>query len=107
MFFVKQMTEYEMRISDWSSDVCSSDLLGQHVRLAGPREALDADEPVWRTEDQIGGRQLAWLQRAASHSAFGCLSIQDWCDLVTPLALDLEDSQIGRASCRERVWQYV
>src|SRR3546814_10303861 len=25
-FFCKQKTEYEMRISDWSSDVCSSDL---------------------------------------------------------------------------------
>src|SRR3546814_1589939 len=25
-FFVKQKTSYEMRISDWSSDVCSSDL---------------------------------------------------------------------------------
>src|SRR3546814_3345128 len=32
-FFFKQKTAYEMRISDWSSDVCSSDLLypgGQH-----------------------------------------------------------------------------
>src|SRR3546814_5469286 len=28
-FFVKQKTAYEMRISDWSSDVCSSDLLTQ------------------------------------------------------------------------------
>src|SRR3546814_13258309 len=28
MFFFKQKTAYEMRISDWSSDVCSSDLLG-------------------------------------------------------------------------------
>src|SRR3546814_7676132 len=27
MFFFKQKTAYEMRISDWSSDVCSSDLL--------------------------------------------------------------------------------
>src|SRR3546814_9296242 len=27
-FFVKQKTAYEMRISDWSSDVCSSDLAG-------------------------------------------------------------------------------
>src|SRR3546814_6618177 len=26
VYFVKQKTEYEMRISDWSSDVCSSDL---------------------------------------------------------------------------------
>src|SRR3546814_12792602 len=28
VFFFKQKTAYEMRISDWSSDVCSSDLLG-------------------------------------------------------------------------------
>src|SRR3546814_8859447 len=27
VFFVKQKTAYEMRISDWSSDVCSSDLV--------------------------------------------------------------------------------
>src|SRR3546814_9116823 len=31
-FFFKQKTAYEMRISDWSSDVCSSDLLS---KLAG------------------------------------------------------------------------
>src|SRR3546814_9997343 len=31
VFFFKQKTAYEMRISDWSSDVCSSDL--QHARL--------------------------------------------------------------------------
>src|SRR3546814_5472436 len=28
LFFCKQKTAYEMRISDWSSDVCSSDLFG-------------------------------------------------------------------------------
>src|SRR3546814_9307912 len=33
-FFFKQKTAYEMRISDWSSDVCSSDL-GIDVRLGG------------------------------------------------------------------------
>src|SRR3546814_3048517 len=32
--FVKQKTEYEMRISDWSSDVCSSDLLFLDDRTA-------------------------------------------------------------------------
>src|SRR3546814_17781042 len=32
MFFFKQKTAYEMRISDWSSDVCSSDL----IALTGP-----------------------------------------------------------------------
>src|SRR3546814_3052691 len=34
-FFFKQKTAYEMRISDWSSDVCSSDLGGAPARLAG------------------------------------------------------------------------
>src|SRR3546814_4397958 len=29
-FFFKQKTAYEMRISDWSSDVCSSDLVDRH-----------------------------------------------------------------------------
>src|SRR3546814_11141897 len=32
-FFFKQKTAYELRISDWSSDVCSSDLL--HPRVGG------------------------------------------------------------------------
>src|SRR3546814_8178165 len=46
-FFVKQKTAYEMRISDWSSDVCSSDLLievepvsAYEVGLASARERL-------------------------------------------------------------------
>src|SRR3546814_5871599 len=34
IFFFKQKTAYEMRISDWSSDVCSSDLTG-HALLQG------------------------------------------------------------------------
>src|SRR3546814_20966583 len=38
-FFFKQKTAYEMRISDWSSDVCSSDLSIARVRTAN-REAI-------------------------------------------------------------------
>src|SRR3546814_4393056 len=64
-FFVKQKTAYEMRISDWSSDVCSSDLLhivlfrGQHIvfdrvahleraflRRAGGQAELDRNPPL-------------------------------------------------------------
>src|SRR3546814_8201775 len=45
IFFFKQKTAYEMRISDWSSDVCSSDLQpaahphcgGEHHPSPGPR----------------------------------------------------------------------
>src|SRR3546814_10542651 len=32
-FFFKQKTAYEMRISDWSSDVCSSDLIGPEEKF--------------------------------------------------------------------------
>src|SRR3546814_2794140 len=35
VFFFKQKTAYEMRISDWSSDVCSSDLPLKRRRLTG------------------------------------------------------------------------
>src|SRR3546814_10715101 len=41
-FFFKQKTAYEMRISDWSSDVCSSDLSGKAVP-ADQRAVLLAD----------------------------------------------------------------
>src|SRR3546814_2595295 len=38
-FFFKQKTAYEMRISDWSSDVCSSDLAsGRVVATSNPRQ---------------------------------------------------------------------
>src|SRR3546814_3941573 len=39
IFFFKQKTAYEMRISDWSSDVCSSDLAG--ALLGRARRQLD------------------------------------------------------------------
>src|SRR3546814_4462974 len=48
-FFFKQKTAYEMRISDWSSDVCSSDLHAQgskmgllRIRLTGSDDAVRA-----------------------------------------------------------------
>src|SRR3546814_5377654 len=53
-FFFKQKTAYEMRISDWSSDVCSSDLAksrtgGQWHECSGPRRpGTIARRPVGR-----------------------------------------------------------
>src|SRR3546814_4979363 len=60
-FFFKQKTAYEMRISDWSSDVCSSDLarivaVGAGVRLcphAGGRERVSA-RFRWRRARRAG-----------------------------------------------------
>src|SRR3546814_2270022 len=62
-FFFKQKTAYEMRISDWSSDVCSSDLLEQvidHYRGIGRRRAdlpFDIDGVVYKVN------RLNWQQR--------------------------------------------
>src|SRR3546814_8530729 len=39
VFFFKQKTAYELRISDWSSDVCSSDLAG--AGALRPRRRVD------------------------------------------------------------------
>src|SRR3546814_4241311 len=41
VFFFKQKTAYEMRISDWSSDVCSSDLDRKGVIYQGRPEGMD------------------------------------------------------------------
>src|SRR3546814_14595762 len=54
-FFFKQKTAYEMRISDWSSDVCSSDLLlaAEGVALAGGTDAGDDPLPLARAADAL------------------------------------------------------
>src|SRR3546814_6356220 len=62
-FFVKQKTAYEMRISDWSSDVCSSDL---PVAAAFP--AIDADSH-FRAEYRLSPLQIA-RQNAPLGEAF-------------------------------------
>src|SRR3546814_707524 len=54
VFFFKQKTAYEMRISDWSSDVCSSDLhpLGNGGQIRNRKEAV-ADPGAGRTKPVV------------------------------------------------------
>src|SRR3546814_5951866 len=69
-FFFKQKTAYEMRISDWSSDVCSSDLVVHHpgddlaVALDGDRdrEIGDAVQEVGRAVERIDDPARAGLR---------------------------------------------
>src|SRR3546814_5574710 len=59
IFFFKQKTAYEMRISDWSSDVCSSDLQADDLGAAITRALDDRVELALRGPsllDQIGER---------------------------------------------------
>src|SRR3546814_3069185 len=44
LFFFKQKTAYELRISDWSSDVCSSDLTTHVVEFAPRLMAVQVDD---------------------------------------------------------------
>src|SRR3546814_18078589 len=53
-FFFKQKTAYEMRISDWSSDVCSSDLL-KWIRSISTQSAEENLRVSMNTTDAIRG----------------------------------------------------
>src|SRR3546814_4690132 len=56
VFFFKQKTAYEMRISDWSSDVCSSDLLDLgEIRAEHFRRHVEGRAPGDRRRFQILG----------------------------------------------------
>src|SRR3546814_3736482 len=93
-FFFRQKTAYEMRISDWSSDVCSSDL--------GPRAgaAVDVLRAVQPRALHRGAAVLVPPQRQdARDRAAVARPGKAW--------LRRARGQIGRASCRERVCQYV
>src|SRR3546814_1935965 len=68
--FFKQKTAYEMRISDWSSDVCSSDLPGYATMNAG-REVF---ERVWkRPLPPLKGLNLPEMMTAAAKGGLKAL----------------------------------
>src|SRR3546814_20548954 len=86
-FFFKQKTAYDLRISDWSSDVCSSDLkvfIGRlppsSLRRRGPARTA-SPRPRLLGTPQLPGR--------------------------TALEFGQPQDEIGRAWCRESVCQYV
>src|SRR3546814_1055946 len=53
-FFFKQKTAYEMRISDWSSDVCSSDLIGGEAVRQALGQQVERDRRGVRGDDRAG-----------------------------------------------------
>src|SRR3546814_6448729 len=53
-FFFKQKTAYEMRISDWSSDVCSSDLLRDLARASVNKPCTQPDDGHKPNPDREG-----------------------------------------------------
>src|SRR3546814_6653822 len=88
IFFFKQKTAYEMRISDWSSDVCSSDLIDRFGDVGAKAEFL-----VLHVSEAL-------LEQIRAHADPRTVAIE----ILERAVCHFE---IGRASCRERVCQYV
>src|SRR3546814_12708123 len=125
-FFFKQKTAYEMRISDWSSDVCSSDLI--------MKAQIDHLPLAYKGLRPTQGRTLAVMQVCAGSQSFNTINtlrvLGRWMRMFTipnqsSVAKAYEEfdeagrmkpsayydrivgvMESGRASCRERVCQY-
>src|SRR3546814_3309424 len=96
-FFFKQKTAYEMRISDWSSDVCSSDLVAAGTSIMRAAMEIGTEIPKLCATDMLdafGSCRICLVEiEGRAGTPASC---------TTPVA-----EEIGRASCRERVCKYV
>src|SRR3546814_10708469 len=104
VLFFKQKTAYEMRSSDWSSDVCSSDLDVEGNKdgdgdFGGQLESY-VNVPI---SDTMAFRAMGYYRRDGGYvdnkPNNGTFTNGD------SSTLSLGDEKIGRASCRERVCQ--
>src|SRR3546814_3652857 len=91
IFFFKQRAAYEMRISDWSSDVCSSDLDDLARQIVGG----GAD---------LAGTRMGAFRAIGDSAQYGAHLRRHGVEVVAQFAVTFK---IGRASCRESVCQYV
>src|SRR3546814_12541140 len=97
-----------MRISDWSSDVCSSDLIEATINNDHFDYLVDAykekyGSPVKNKIESVQNKAGAHFENQILtwKSASSTLEIEQRYENVTLMR------EIGRASCRERVCQYV
>src|SRR3546814_17553384 len=103
-----------MRISDWSSDVCSSDL--PLLNTGKVRGIYDAgpDHLLLVTSDRISAFDVVMDEPIPDKGRVLTAMSAFWFELLADVApnhlvsTELADfPEIGRASCRERVCQYV
>src|SRR3546814_14844870 len=93
-----------MRMSDWSSDVCSSDLGRDPAFHAEPLDLTRPPAPVKTAAAAIAVRPM--ISVPPGSEAIKAVTAPDSIDEAHRL-LDAGRNEIGRASCRERVCQYV
>src|SRR3546814_14503233 len=113
-FFFKQKTAYEMRISDWSSDVRSSDLAGDRVLVLGTGGVSIFALHIAKA---MGAHVIATsssaakLERLAALGADQVINYRSIPEVQDPDGKGVDHvvevgGQIGRGSGRERVCQY-
>src|SRR3546814_16340842 len=105
-----------MRISDWGSDVCSSDLRyikGRRPFLGGPGQSWLADAALGRSH-QPGINVDDPIQKQNNFHLYPGIDVFRRVDPIYEFPdAEIKDArltathEIGRASCRERVGQYV
>src|SRR3546814_20163235 len=123
-FFFKQKTAYEMRISDWSSDVCSSDLCPANIRFRSisPPWAMScsvfwmqklrgsASRPVEFVSLSAQEEKLHWLRQPMQSAwsvriiffSSGVTKTSVLSGVFRASTKPMPYHYIGRASCRER-----
>src|SRR3546814_13266910 len=127
--FFKQKTAYEMRISDWSSDVCSSDLPTSITNGTGQTTTFQYDGSARRTRQTFPeGNYIQWTydsrgnvteERHVAKSGSGLAAIVKTASYDATCSNNKKcnkpnytndergnrTNKIGRKSSRERVWQ--
>src|SRR3546814_14554193 len=121
LFFFKQKTAYEMRISDWSSDVCSSDLNGLAAHAVLSRAKL-TKLTVWRAialaterrgRTRVPQALTKGVARLIRRRVWQSARVEDRActpcpqPLSTSVAWMTHPQQHGSTSCRGRGCQYV
>src|SRR3546814_12009575 len=106
-FFFKQKTAYELRISDWSSDVCSSDLDDARRPSFTIRRAGDPHVAVRFAGIPLGHEFTSLVLALLQVGRHPPKTAPEVIEQIAALAGAYHFEKIGRASCRERVCQYV
>src|SRR3546814_15140880 len=114
-FFFKQKTAYELRISDWSSDVCSSDL-----QVAGGVDQRQMRKRLREIAELAPVHRVVFLGQQADVIAQAQQPFEQSAGFRVPAEQDVIvgepetagekgalAGQLGRAACRERVCQSV
>src|SRR3546814_14442361 len=133
LFFFKQKTAYEMRISDWSSDVCSSDLVASRANNVGGVSAGNQAVNIFSLQSRsdagrlttsapaLSARSSKYVVVTYSRSNGGSLRIRIAFSVPSSMTCVSPNSnqrflssntvtrcaQIGSAPVRERVCQYL